>query len=91
MNLEEQLDDMTVKASDDAATIHTLQAQVYDLEAGMPSVISTLCVYIAPTPEVSGVAHSFFRSLFAHTLIVISYRVLYRYEMFEKEGRICNK
>lgn len=34
MNLEEQLDDMTVKASEDAANVHTLQIQVNTLEEG---------------------------------------------------------
>ena len=35
MNLEEQLDDMAVKASEDAANLHSLQIQVDTLDEGM--------------------------------------------------------
>ena len=34
MNLEEQLDDMAVKASEDAANLHSLQIQVDTLDEG---------------------------------------------------------
>ena len=34
MNLEEQLDDMAVKASEDAANLHSLQIQVDTLNEG---------------------------------------------------------
>ena len=34
MNLEEQLDDMVVKASEDAANLHSLQIQVDTLDEG---------------------------------------------------------
>lgn len=34
MNLEEQLDDMAVKSSEDDANLHTLQIQVNTLEEG---------------------------------------------------------
>lgn len=43
MNLEEQIDDMAVKASEDSATIYSLQLQVETLEAGMLSILPTLC------------------------------------------------
>ena len=34
MNLEEQVDDMAVRASEDASNVHTLQIQVDTLEEG---------------------------------------------------------
>jgi len=42
MNMEEQIDDMSVKASEDAANIHTLQIQVDTLEQGNAIFISLL-------------------------------------------------
>lgn len=38
MNLEEQLDDMAVRASEDAANLHTLQIQVDTLDEGTHSL-----------------------------------------------------
>lgn len=35
MNMEDQLDDMTVRLSEDATTIHSLQLQVETLEEGV--------------------------------------------------------